>query len=226
MAASSPSGALQTAEGQFAEAVRAQIARRMKLPESHFDVRVERLDLMPAVDTGNLEIVQILGLGTEGSQRVDGLFSVPVTIRTSAGLSEVRATGILAVNGPVYVSRHALKTGDVLAAMDLDVARMSWRSLPTGAALRTPTELVGLRVRQALNAGSALHLGQLEEAPAVRAGETIEITLISGNGVLIRTRAIARAGGKIGDVIRVEQPDTQKTLSVVVSGLRKAEVRL
>jgi flagella basal body P-ring formation protein FlgA len=108
----------------------------------------------------------------------------------------------------------------------LQLARLSRRSLPTGAALRTPADLTARRGRQTKNAGVALHLGQLDEAPAVKAGDVVEITVISGNGVLIRTRAVARAGGRIGDVIRVEQSDTQKTLSAVISGLRKAEVRL
>ncbi|MBS1982545.1 MAG: flagellar basal body P-ring formation protein FlgA [Bdellovibrionales bacterium] len=222
--------ALVTAENAVAQNIRSQIARQMALTVDSFRVDVDHLRFVPALTGDRIKSVQVLGLGTTGGHRLDGLFNLPVIveIETKNGVREQehQLSGILKVTGPVYTAKANLPRGHVITKEDIALSDLPWRTLPTGALGLAERSLVGQRVKSMVTSGEAFQLQQIDEPLAVKSGETVEVTVISGPGVLIRSRGVARQEGKTGDVIRIEQPDSKKMLTGQVTGDKAVEVRL
>lgn len=213
----------------MAENIREQISHKMELASDEFDIEVESLRVEPSLDLTMVKSVQVLGLGTLAGRRMEGLFTLPVTVRMGAlegSEREVQVTGILKVTGPVYTAKANLPRGHVVEHNDLMLTRLPWRGLPGGAFGLASQELVGQRVRSMIGAGNPFVRGMLDEPFAVKTGETIDLTVVSGPGVIIRSRGIAKQEGKLGDMVRVEQPGSKKIISGTVTGQKSVEIRL
>ena len=209
--------------------VRSQIAARMSLPVEEFDVEVENVKIEPTIDLHAVKSLHVLGLGTLAGRRMEGLFSLPVTVRMgddAASEREIQVIGVLKVTGPVYTAKSQLARGRVLESNDLMLSRLPWRGLPSGSFGLSSAELVGQRVKAHISAGNPFTRELIDEPLAVKAGETVDLTVVSGPGVIIRSRAVAKQEGKVGDAVRIEQPDTRKVLLGTVIGSKTVEIRL
>lgn len=216
--------------GLLTEDVRSQIARRVGLPASEFRVEIENLRLYPQINLTDLQSVKALGVEGELAKRLEGLFSLPVIVRFGAPAPmperELQISGVIKVTGPIYVSRANLPRGTILTEEDLVLTTLPWRNLANGAAGLSKADLVGRRVRSLVSTGQAFTRAHLDEPLAVKSGDPVELTLLSGPGVIIRSKAISRQEGHVGDIIRVEQPETKKMLTGQVTGRRSVEIRL
>jgi flagella basal body P-ring formation protein FlgA len=210
----------------FEDNIRLQLSARMGMPVEQFRVSVESLATYPKDFVYRGENVQVLGLGTSGSKRLDGLFNVSISLEGRALSQTVGATGILRVQGPAVVASKNLQRGHVIEMGDLQYTTMNWGVLPSGATGLGQQSLIGQRVRNYVGKGDSLFEDLLDEPLDVQSNDMVELTVISGPGVMIRSRALARQDGRIGDVVRVEQPDTKKSLSVQITGKKAVEVRL
>ncbi len=218
----------QTIEGHsFPEALAKnlaeQIAKQSALPESQIKIELESLKLEPAIELGKVKSVQVLGLF---GKRLDGLFQLPVVVQVGRLSQTFQVSGVMKINGPVLVAKRAMLRGEVIESQDLRSEILPWRTLPTGATGISEKELLGLRVKSHIERGSVVYPLLLDEPFAVKNGEMVELTLMSGPGVLIRSRAVAKQEGYVGDVIRLEQPDTRKALTGQIVGKKSVEVRL
>jgi flagella basal body P-ring formation protein FlgA len=216
----------------FAENVRSQLAMRLAVEPKDISVDVESVRVEGLFDVSHVKSVQVLGLDSLSGRRMEGLFLLPTVVSLSDKAPgkirevEVQASGLLRVTGPVWVAKKALPRGHVLEDSDLVMTRLPWRVLPTGSAALPKSELVGRRVKSLVSAGSPFQPMLLDEPFAVKTGEMIEITVLSGPGVFIRSRGVSKGEGRVGDVIRVHQPESKKMLSGVVTGDKAVEVRL
>src|SRR4051812_41890186 len=88
--------------------IKEQIATKTLRAPSDFDVSIDQLNFVPAVQAGekDVEVLSILGLGSEGSQRLDGLFVVDAVVKSSLGIQDKKLTGLLKVIGPAVVARR------------------------------------------------------------------------------------------------------------------------
>jgi flagella basal body P-ring formation protein FlgA len=217
-------------EDSFVRSVRAQLAAKLGEPESEFRVEARSLRVQPALEPHRIRSVQVLGLGALASRRLEGLVTVPVFVRyeTDRGEREMEysVSGILQVVGPVYTTRANLPRGHVMQPEDLNVTALPWRGLASDALGLPRADIVGRRVKSLITAGTPVSSAQLDEPFAVKTGELVDLTVVAGPGVMIRSRALAKQEGRVGDLVRVEQPDTKKALSAVVTGPRTVEVRL
>lgn len=217
-------------EAQFVARLKEAFSHKMDLPQDSFEVRAEKLVFFPAVASDTLaksEILDVMGLGTSGAQRIDGLFTMSVTLRApDKSVREHQVSGLLTVVGPVWVTTGVINRGHVISASDLQIVRLPWSQLATGVALTRKEALLGRASRNLLNSGTPLFGSFLETAPSVQTGDTVELTVQSGPGVLIRSRAVAKQDGRVGDFIRVEQSDTRKPLQALVTGDKSVEVQL
>jgi len=217
-------------EGQFVARLRTSFAERMDLPADIFDVRAENLVFFPPLPLGlarQPELLDVMGIGSAGASRIDGLFTMSVTLKYPDGtVREHQVSGLMQVSGPVWVAKQTLNRGHVLAADDLAMQRLPWSQLATGVALTRKDELVGRASRSLIQVGAPLYAAVLEIAPSVKTGDLVELTVQSGPGVMIRSRAVARQTGRVGDFIRVEQSDTRKPLQALVTGDKTVEVQL
>jgi len=203
------------------------LSRMTAQDESLFKVQLENIKIYPEVpDNISSYRMHVLGLGAEGARRLDGLMSFTVIAEKKDDLKEFRIHANLKIIGPVAVAKTAMSRGYIVAESDVIWKMMSWSKLATGAVGNPIESIVGRRVKSFIQEGTPLYFGNLHEAPAVSNGDLVELTVYSGPGVIIRSRGVARQGGRIGDVIRVEQVDTKKAVSGQISGTKLVEVRL
>jgi len=210
----------------FEKSLRMQLAHSLKLPEEQFAVSIELARVEPTPVFSKVSSVQVLGLGSTGSTRLDGLISLPVVAQADGKSVDLIVSGILSVTGPVVTARMPLPRGHIVREGDVDVARLPWKLLPSGAAGTSLSSILGQRVRNFINAGAPIYSALVDEPLAVKSGDVVELTVVSGPGVMIRSRAFAKQEGRLGDLIRLEQPDTKKALRGIVTGDKKVEVRL
>lgn len=210
----------------FVNTLREQLSEKMSLPVSLFTIQVDSFSTEPAWNGPATSTMQILGVGTGSFRRVDGLFQTPILLQGPNGSVQLQAMGILKVVGPAFVARQAILRGQNLAQNDLEQTVLPWSTLPTGVASQPWQSFVGLRVRSHVGAGQPIAMELLEEPLAIQNGEIVELTLFSGPGVMIRSRAVAKQEGRVGDVIRLEQPDTKKVMSGAIVGKKSVEVRM
>lgn len=217
-------------ESQFVARLKKSFSEKMDLPPEAFEVRAENLQFFPAIApefAARVEILDVMGLGTAGANRIDGLFTLSLSLKyPDASVHEHQISGLMSVVGPVWVSKRILNRGEIVQASDLSMIRLPWSQLATGVALTRQDELVGRSVRKLLNVGTPMLGAFLEAAPSVKTGDLVELTVQSGPGVLIRSRAIAKQTGRVGEYIRVEQSDTRKPLQAIVTGEKSVEVQL
>lgn len=215
---------------RFREAVedeiQVQLSKTMKVPASQLSVSLEALRISPTLPDLKVYSVQVLGLGTEGSNRLDGMVTLTVMVGDGRSPVELSLSGLMKVVGPVVLARQVLPRGRLIGVGDLETKILPWKNLPTGAAGIVETALLGRRVKAFINSGAPVWAGMLEEQVAIRSGDQVEITVLSGPGVIIHSRGVARGEGRVGEVIRIEQPDTRKILPATVVGDKAVEVRL
>jgi len=206
--------------------IQKQLARKMNVAPGDFQVSLENIRVTPALPVLKKYPVQILGLGSEGSKRLDGLSSLTISIGESRESVELSLTGVLKITGPVIVAKENLVRGRLLNRNDFRIEKLPWKTLPGDSAGTALQDLEGRRVKTLISEGAIVWKGLLEENLAVRQGDPVQVTVYSGPGVIIRSRGIARQEGRMGEFIRVEQNDTRKTLNAVVVGEKNVEVRL
>jgi flagella basal body P-ring formation protein FlgA len=211
---------------KFRSAVVSELVRRYGIPESQFDVEVQGLRTLPAWKPETSAQIEIAGL--ESVTRLDGLVAAQLLVRgvspVVSGDYQVQAQ--VRVRGPVLTTQGSLRRGQVLQQEDIVQSRIPWRNLPSSAFGLKSQDVIGKSLRLSLGAGENLNRDFLENPPEVRSGELVEITILSGPGVIIRSRGVAKQEGRAGDWIRVEQPESRKSVSAQVLGRRQVELRL
>jgi flagella basal body P-ring formation protein FlgA len=218
------------ATGEFAEklvaGIRHQLAQKMNRDESEFQVSLENLVTVPAYTGKIIGAIQILGMGSTGSNRPEGYFNVNALVPTALGNVELKVMGVLKVTGPVVIAKSILPRDHRISSDDIQVVKLPWRTLSSGIPGMGEAEFVGQRVKTLISAGAPIHPQNLEDPLDVQSGDMVELLIQSGPGVMIRSRAFAKQEGRIGDTIRIEQPDTKKKMSAVVRGPKSVEVQL
>ena len=221
-----PQKAPQELQKKLVDSIRSNLAKRMGRDESEYDVAIESLTAMPGLSSKITGPILLLGLGSQGSQRLEGLFNLNLSIPTERGNQEIQVSGLLKVTGPVVVAKNNLPHGHKIAEEDLQVMRLPWRGLSNGIPGTAMADLVGQRTRTHIGVGTAIHPDLLDEPLAFQSGDLVELLIQSGPGVMIRSRGIAKQEGRVGDTIRIEQPDTKKKLSAIIRGPKSVEVNL
>jgi len=219
---------VKSLEHSFADLLVGQMSSKMDLDSSLFEVTVSNLLIMPPVEASDkIELLEIFALGTHGSSRIDGLISVPASIRINQqSIEEVTLSGLVKVTGPVWVAASTLNRDQVISADSMRLTTMPWSRLPSNAFLTSQSDLNGRALKRTVSRGSILYPELLRGPSAVKIGSAVVLTVQSGPGVIIRSRALAKQAGSIGEVIRVEQLETKKIVRGLITGPNKVEVQL
>lgn len=136
---------------------------------------------------------------------------------TAPGHRESRQVAVeVRVEEPVLVAARALERGRAIEPADarIEVRDVTWEAR---RALRDPAEAAGKRLRRPVAEGSVIGLDDLEEIPAVRAGERVRIVARLG-GVEIAAAGEARASGAIGATIPVRNESSRRIVQARVAG--------
>jgi flagella basal body P-ring formation protein FlgA len=208
------------------ETYRSEIKSRIDAQDGEIRVQISSLQLRPSIEINSWKEIQVFGVGlSQGG--LEGMFSLPVQVVTNDGrFLTTNAFGAAEVIAPVYLAGQEIRANEVIEELALRREIMPWKMLNPGFDPLKKDQIIGRRSKLRLSAGSPLFSQVLDEPLAVRTGETVALTLISGPGVLIRSRAVARGNGKIGDRIKVLNPQTKKQMDVLVTAEKEVEVSL
>jgi flagella basal body P-ring formation protein FlgA len=112
---------------------------------------------------------------------------------------------------PALVARRALRAGEALVAADFEVRETHVEGIAAD------TDLKSLRLRQPLGAGSVLAAQHVAQARGVTRHQPVVVRVAFGS-VALETTALASGDGKLGEVIRVRNPETNQTYPARVAG--------
>ena len=228
LASPGPTSAIEIFRRSLEDNIRVQLASKLETDISQIRVKIDNLQVRPSLPLQDEYTLQALGLGAAGTRRFDGLFQLGVLIEAfdSSRQIEVEVTGNLQVTGPVVVAAKSIFRGQVVNPTDITTKILPWKILPTGASGRSSAEFLGLASKIQIAPGDPLHEGLFEQPHLVKSGERVELTLYSGPGVIIRSHGVARQAGRLGETIRIEQPETKKAVAGSITGPKSVEVRL
>ena len=130
--------------------------------------------------------------------------AVPVQCGDLAGSVVAR----LQVQAPVWVLQQAQPAGHRLVADDL---RRELREVHTLAELTAAADPVGLPLRRSLRAGDPLRPADIERPLLVKRGDAVEL-VAAADGVAVSVAAVALAPGRLGEVVSVRNPRTQRVV--------------
>ncbi len=140
-----------------------------------------------------------------------------VTFAGAAGHS-LRVSAEVHVTVDHVRATHPVLAGAVLTAADFSAVREAVTGLPFRR-LPTAADVLGARALRSLAAGDVIQSGFIVAPLIVHAGEPVTVIARVG-GVEVSARFVAADNGRAGDVVRVVNPETKRTLRarVVTSG--------
>ncbi len=133
----------------------------------------------------------------------------------AANNKELLVTAEITQIQSVVVARQPIERGSIVRSSDLELQEREG-NLPRGT-IGDLHSVLGKVAERSLRAGEVVQSNQLRAAWQVRRGETVNVFVRTG-GVVVRTRAIAKADGAMDDLIEVETLENKKKLSARVAG--------
>ena len=128
----------------------------------------------------------------------------------------------LSVFKEAIVAANAIAPRNQISADDLEVRRIDI-SNSRGAAYSRMNDVVGMTAKSYIQAGQIITANQITPPTLIKRGETISLIAQSKN-FQIKTVAIAQQDGKAGQIIRVKNVASKKTVEARVLASGKAEV--
>ncbi|NOY29777.1 MAG: flagellar basal body P-ring formation protein FlgA [Planctomycetes bacterium] len=132
---------------------------------------------------------------------------------------EVQATVVKIQS--VLFSRQVIKKGDIIRAADVE--RRQHEGRVPGLVLSTLDQVVGMEARRTIRADVILQENQVRAPLQVERGETVTVVARTG-GISVRTFAVARQDGAMGDLVQIETLDGSQRFAARVSGRHRLEV--
>ncbi len=116
----------------------------------------------------------------------------------------------------VLVTAGALSRGMTVQAQDLRVQQVS---VPAGGVyLDNPSDAVHAEVLRDLPAGTPLRRSDLRPSVLVKRGQVVQLSIGQSQGFMVSARVEALQDGRMGEHIKLKNPESGRTLSGVVRG--------
>jgi len=121
----------------------------------------------------------------------------------------------------VLVTAAALSRGMTVQAQDLRVQQIS---VPAGAVyLDNPSDAVHAEVLRDLPAGTPLRRSDLRPSILVKRGQLVQLSVGQNQGFMVSARVEALQDGRMGEHIKLKNPESGRMLSGVVKGPNQVE---
>jgi flagellar basal body P-ring formation protein FlgA len=119
---------------------------------------------------------------------------------------------------------RTIRNGDVIKESDI-----KWLTVPAAQVgnnmIRSKDQLIDMTPRNQINAESPIRLSDIQRPILVKRGNLVKINF-SSDKLSLTTMGKAMESGGIGDVIRVINTTSNKTISAIISGPDQVEVSL
>ena len=123
---------------------------------------------------------------------------------------------------PVLVTVTSLSRGMTVQARDVRVQTMV---VPAGAGafVESPAEAMHAEVLRDLPAGTPLRRSDLRPSILVKRGQLVQLSVGQSNGFMVSARVEAMQDGRMGEQIKLRNPESGRLLSGVVKGPNAVE---
>ncbi len=176
-------------------------------------VEIEKDDTLRFADWGNNFTVDGGRRPWTGRQRFQ------LSAKGISKPAEVRAT-VVKVHSVLF-ARTAITRGSLVRAADVEV-REHEGSVPS-LAISDPKQVIGMVASRTIAVDTIFTDGQVSAPKIVKRGETVTVFARTG-GITVRTMAVARQDGAMGDLVQVESVDNKKRFAASVTGDRRLDV--
>lgn len=188
--------------------------------DGEFDVELSNRNLVLHIDSHLPATVEIASLTTDArTERFNAVISVP------AGDPQAQR---FQVNGQVFatievpVPARSLRPGDMIAESDIEWHSVRAAEVRTNMVTETAL-IVGQEARRPLRAGTPIRISDLRDPVTVSKGATV--TMIYRTPVMLLTASgRAKQSGSRGDIIRIVNTQTGKTIDARILGPDRVEV--
>jgi flagellar basal body P-ring formation protein FlgA len=204
------------------EQVAAAIADELKNrgAEGNFDVELSNRALVLHIDSSLPATVEIASLNTDArTERFNAIVSVPAG---DPQAQRFQVNGQLFSTVEVPVPTRALRPGDLIRKDDIEWQHVRAGDVRTNLVTEA-AQIVGQEARRPLRAGSPIRISDLREPVTIKKGETV--TMMYRTPVMLLTASgRASQSGARGDIIRVVNIQTDKTIDARILGPDRVEV--
>lgn len=197
-----PAAVEQAAEAQALRMARAQGLLDVRVQAQRLDKRMRLAACQQALETSS------------NQNRASGRITVSVRCADSPGWSLYVPVRVQA-NVQVVTLRSSLPRGRTLATRDLELRKVAVTAVRSDYIASLP-DAEGKALRRPARAGSTLYLGLLEIPAAVQRGQETEL-LVAAGGIEVKMQGTALASGAPGDLIKVRNNASGKTVEGVVT---------
>lgn len=121
----------------------------------------------------------------------------------------------------IIVALRNIERGELIRAADVEIRQQP--GTQNRNAVNSLDQVVGMEARNTVREGSLIYKNQVRAPLQVKRGETVSIFASTG-GISVKTFAIARQDGALGDLIQVQTLDKKEQFTAHVSGRRELEV--
>jgi flagella basal body P-ring formation protein FlgA len=139
--------------------------------------------------------------------------SFMIGVREADQFSNKWLTGTVRVQKSVPVAKKMIRFGERLQSEDLEILETD----VTYVKEETPevSQIVGLLANRTLTPRAPILMSDLKREPAARRGQVVR-ALVGDNDFEVSINAFAEETGFVGDLIRIKNQETQKTMSAIV----------
>jgi flagella basal body P-ring formation protein FlgA len=131
------------------------------------------------------------------------------------GQQELGVFATITQNQPAVVLLRRVERGQIVRRADVEI-RQREGNLPSDS-LETLDQVVGKAAQRTLAPETIIQASHIRAPWQVLRGETVQVFVRTG-GIVVRTRAVSKENGAMGDLIVVETVEDKQKLNVSVSG--------
>ncbi len=121
----------------------------------------------------------------------------------------------------VVVSSRSLPMGHIITRSDV---RIAYKNKADKRAVTELADVVGSQVRRPISKGSTVKRDYLKNPSIVKKGDKV-ILIASRGGLKVTVKGIARGGGEIGEVVKVENLRSGEYVEAEIIGPSMARVQ-
>ncbi len=137
-------------------------------------------------------------------------------------IKEIRVSGQVnrLTNVPVLIT--TLQNGDIIGENDIEMVEISQSDIQHNM-ITSKKAMIGMTPRRVAYAGKFLQNGALIKPQLVKRGDSVGITFREG-ALTLNAKGKALQSGAIGDIVRVTNSNSSRTVDAVVSGQNQVTV--
>jgi flagella basal body P-ring formation protein FlgA len=197
---------------EIVDRIMGEIAKSQPTTNAEIELDNPALHLVVAADAP--PTISVDGLTIE--QRTGRLSAIVSSPAGDPGAPCQRVTGRLVYRVDVPEPTHALATGAVIAAGDLDIVKIRRDGLDAGAAT-DPQQLIGKSPRRPLAAGQPILVSDVAQPLLVHRGDLVTIVFRTDN-LELTTQGNALEDGAEGALVRIENTKSNRVIDATVTG--------